>query len=79
MHNKSFDDAFTKTGFSNWKKALEKFAKHQSSLSHRDAMDLVVGKNRDVSEMLRVACADERAENRRMLQIILSSIHYLGR
>ena len=43
---RSLDDAFTK--------ALEKFEKHQSLLSHCDAMDLVVGKNREVDEMLRV-------------------------
>ena len=44
----SADDAFIRTGFSNGK-----YEKHQSSLSHRDAMDQVAGKNRDVDEMLR--------------------------
>ena len=39
VRNKSAEDVFVTTGFSNWKKALERFEKHQSSLSHRDAMD----------------------------------------
>ena len=61
------------------KKALERFEKHQSSLSHRDAMDQVVGKNRDVGEMLRKGYAEQKAENRKMLTAILSSIRFLGR
>ena len=44
VRNNSADDTFVKTGFSNRKKALERFEKHQSSLSHRDAMDQLVGK-----------------------------------
>ena len=79
VRNKSADDAFIRTGFSNWKKALEKFEKHQSSLSHRDAIDQVVYKNRDVGEMLRKGYAEQKAENWQMLRSILSSIRYLGR
>ena len=79
VRNKSTDDAFIRTGFSNWKKALEKFDKHQSSLSHRDAMDQVVGKNKNVGEMLQKGYAEEKAENKKMLKAILSSIRYVGR
>ena len=52
VRNNSADNTFVETGFSNRKKALERFEKHQSSLSHHDAMDQVVRKNRDVGEML---------------------------
>ncbi|KAI6656107.1 Zinc finger MYM-type protein 1-like [Oopsacas minuta] len=77
--NKSSDDKFTKIGLSNWKKALTKFDKHQNSLSHRDAIDQVMCRNKDVGEILRKGYAEEKAENRRMLQIIITSKRYLGR
>ena len=79
VRNNSAEDVFITAGFSNWKKALERFEKHQSSLSHRDAMDQVVGNKKDVGEMLRKGYAEQKAENRQMLQAILSSIRYLGR
>ena len=49
------------------------------ALSHRDAMDQVAGKNRDVGEMLRKRYAEQKAENRQMLRAILSSVRFLGR
>jgi hypothetical protein len=76
---KNWDDKFTRIGFTNWKKALTKFEKHQNSVCHRDALDMVVRERQNVGEMLVKGYAEERAENRRMLQIILSSIRYLGR
>lgn len=79
VRSKSADDAFIRTGFSNWKRALEKFEKHQNSLSHRDAMDQVAGKNRDVGEMLRKGYGEQKAENRQMLKAIVSSVRFLGR
>lgn len=36
------DDMFIHSGFANWKKALEKFEKHQNSNTHREATDLVI-------------------------------------
>ncbi|CAI8046102.1 hypothetical protein GBAR_LOCUS25482, partial [Geodia barretti] len=47
VRNKSFDETFTKTRFCNWKKALGRFEKHQSSLAQCDSMHQVVGKNKD--------------------------------
>jgi hypothetical protein len=32
------DDAFTTTGYDNWKNALAKFAKHETSKSHQEAV-----------------------------------------
>ena len=37
----SKDDAFTTIGFSNWKKAIERFNKHEKVISHRQAVELV--------------------------------------
>lgn len=76
------DDALSKTGFNNWKKALERFEKHQNTTSHRDAVDLVVkipSTTKDVGEMLSAGLASQKAESRKVLLTILSSIRYLGR
>ena len=35
------DDVFCKSGFTNWKKALEKFDEHQKTLSHHEAVDVI--------------------------------------
>ena len=32
------DDAFSSTGFNNWKKALEKFRLHEQSDAHKEAI-----------------------------------------
>jgi hypothetical protein len=58
---------------------LSKNLKNISSLSHLDAMDQIVGKNRDIGEMLRKGYAEQKAENWQMLTAILSSIRFLGR
>ncbi len=76
------ETTFSKAGFTNWKKALEKFDKHQSTSSHRESVELLVtipSNTKDVGEMLSKAHAEQKAENRRMLKMILSSIRYLGR
>ena len=57
------DEMFTSTGFSNWKKAIEKFEKHQSSKSHREAIDLVIkipSATKNVGEMLNKSHAEQK-------------------
>ena len=76
------DRAFTTSGFSNWKKAIERFNKHESSLSYHQAVDFVEKiphTTKNVGEMLSSTYAQQKAENRVMLKIILSSIRFLGR
>ena len=76
------DYAFAKSGYSDWKKALERFDKHENSASHHEAVDLLVtipNSTSDVGEMLSSALAEEKAENRKMLSTIISTIRYLGR
>ena len=78
----SKDDAFTKLGFSNWKKALLKFEKHHNSVCHKKAVECVINipkTHADVGEMLSLTHAHQKAVNRQMLKIILSSIRYLAR
>jgi hypothetical protein len=38
VSKKKRDDAFTTTGYSNWKNALNKFEKHDVSQSHQEAI-----------------------------------------
>ena len=76
------DEMFTNTGFSNWKKAIEKFEKHQTSKSHREAIDLVIkipSPTKDVGEMLNRSHAEQKDENRQVLLKIFSSVRYLSR
>ena len=79
--NKSADKAFIITGFSNWKKALESFDKHQCSLHHHDCLDQlqISCKTKSVVEMLQKGYSEEHVLNRQMLKIIISSIRYLSR
>ena len=76
------DEAVIKSGFSNWKKAIEKFNKHERSMAHRQAVELVEkipSTTRNVGDMLSHTYAQQKAESREMLRIILSSIRFLGR
>lgn len=71
-----------KVGFTNWKKALERFEKHQNTGSHHEAVDLEVkipSTTKDVGEMLSASYASQKKENKRMLSMTLSSIRFLGR
>ena len=79
---KNKDEAFCKVGFTNWKKALEKFEKHQNTGSHHEAVDLIVkipSTTKNVGEMLSTTYASQKDENRKMLLVIRSSICFLGR
>ena len=69
------------TGFSNWKKAIERFNRHETSASRHQAVDLVEKIPRttgNVGNMLSVAYAQQKAESREMLKVILSSIRFLS-
>ena len=76
------DVVFSRTGFSNWKKALERFEKHQKSNFHCEAVQLTVvipSSTRNVGEMLSKSFTQQRAENRKVLMVILSTIRFLAR
>ena len=71
------DAAFTTTGVSNWKRAIEKFDKHQNSASHHQAVQMVEtipSTPLNVGEMLSSTHAKQK--NWAML---LSSIRFLAR
>lgn len=79
-------DAFTKSGYNNWKKAMEKnkgFKAHQLTNAHKEALARYIQhKPSDASSIdqridrtLRV----QQLENRKMLLKILSNIRFLGK
>ncbi len=68
------DETFSKTGFCNWKKALSKFDKHEQTMSHREAIGVVVtipSTTKNVGEMLSSSLADQRSRNKKILLVIL--------
>ena len=70
---------FITVGFSNWKKALEVFQKHEISHTHRESTLKVVTVKNDVAEMLSVQHAKEKAQNRKCFLKLLSNVKFLGK
>ena len=75
------EDAFVKRGFVNWKKALERFAKHEKSSSHIAA----VYKFTSINKGSNIICELDRASElqrkvaTRCLEHIFNSLRYLAR
>ena len=70
------DKAFSQSGFNNWKKASERFTKHESSQSHSEAY-LKVTSKMNVACMLESARIQVQTMRQRMLLKQLSSLKYL--
>ena len=72
--------AFFVEGFQNWKKAVERFQVHEGAECHREAkLKLCLSKAPTIAEQLNVQAAKTKAENRRMLLKLISSLKYLLR
>lgn len=78
-------DAFKKSGYNNWKKAMKKgkeFKTHQIINAHKEAVARYIQhKPSDTSstgQQMNRNMKQQQAENRRMLLKILLSIRYLG-
>jgi hypothetical protein len=75
---KGTDDAFTKTGFDNWKRALEKFASHsRSQLHHEAVMKWKLGQQPGIDAVMGQAGKAEQTCHREMLIKQLESLRYL--
>ena len=63
--NTKADDAFTKSGFFNWKKAMDKFKAHQSSQCHKESVEKVSEKpvHKDIGETLSAQHTSEKTQN----------------
>ena len=66
----------SKLEFSNWKKAIEKFNKHERTISHHQAVELV---ENIPNTILSGIHAQQKTEKRVMLQIIITTTWYLCR
>ena len=74
------DDAFVKSGFSRWKNALERFAKHEAYSAHREAvMKLQNVTSMNIGAVLDAKRKEQQLQRRQMLQKHLSSVRYLAR
>ena len=58
---------------------MRKFRKHEQSTHHRFAVDTIIKSSKDVDEMLSSAHAKEKADNRKALYTIVSTIRFLAR
>ena len=73
---------FLSEGFSNWKKAIEKFREHQESRCHRAATESMIElpkKCRDVAEIHSDKRTEQKQLDRRIFVKILQNTQFLAR
>ncbi|XP_063754288.1 zinc finger MYM-type protein 1-like isoform X1 [Eleginops maclovinus] len=73
------DGAFITTGFSNWKKALEKFHQHENSDCHAAAMTTYLHSKQPITTQLSTQLQKQQHEARNSLLKIVGGIMYLAR
>ena len=75
------EPAFISKGFSNWKKALEKFQIHQGSDCHNEAkqMKILAATTEPTDEQSKTKLADQKRNNRQILLKILENLRFLSR
>ena len=71
---------FVEGGFSNWKKALQRFADHEKSEMHREAMMKVAAKSSavDVGVQLSTQHDSDKRNHRAMFLKLLECVRYLA-
>ena len=74
-------NVFYKKGFSNWNKALEKFAKHEKSKDHLNAISNKMHEknNLPIEAQLNAQIISEQEKSRSCLVEIFYAIKYLAR
>ena len=71
------EDAFTRKGFDNWKKADEKFGKHEKSQHHREAFfKFQALQQPSISAQMNLRHADDQRNPREALLKQLSCLNY---
>ena len=74
--------AFIKTGFKNWKKALEKFKSHSTSVCHRDATQVILALHNEttnIAEHLERSLTAEKQKSRRYFLKTVTTLRMIGR
>ncbi len=72
---------FVHGGFSNWKKAIERFKSHEGSVAHKEAISKLQVRSQgvNVEAMISKQHEAEKRSNRTMLMKLLHCIRYLAR
>ena len=79
-HLKKCDTAFSSNGYSNLKKAHEKFSQHETSAGHKEAVSAFVNREKpSVVSLLNKQVADEQLRSQRCLSVIFTTLKYIGR
>ena len=74
------DSTFVETGFSNWKKARDKFHLHEKSALHMESMRAIsLLKNKPVTSMISEASNKQQQIAKTVLNLFFRSIKFLGR
>lgn len=79
--SKRFKLTFVEGGFSNWKKALQRFSEHEKSEMHREATTKVNAKSNavDVGAQLSTQRSEDMRNHRLMFLKVLEGVRYLAR
>ncbi|XP_077554221.1 zinc finger MYM-type protein 1-like isoform X3 [Haemaphysalis longicornis] len=80
-NTRNVERAFVKTGFNNWKKAIERFKSHEKSQFHVDSVSLNLSYQRGIPvlSLLSQQCNKHQEDARAVLRVIVSSVRYLCR
>ena len=72
---------FVEGGFSNWKKALQRFCEHEKSEMHREAITKVNAKSTTIviAAQLSTQCEEEMRNHHMMFLKVLENVRYLAR
>ena len=82
LRTKYKDSAFISRGFTNWKDGTVSFTKHESSVCHKEAvevMDALPRTTRNIGDQLSQIHAPNKLLNRKMLLKIIQNIIFLAR
>ena len=75
-----FDSCFVKGGFTNWRKATEKFKEHEKSHLHSHAIQKISAlKNTPINTLLSDAARQAQNTARHVLQLMFRSVRFLGK
>ena len=79
--SKRYNSPFVEGGFSNWKKALQRFAEHEKSEMHREAMMKIAVKSSttDVAVQLSRQHDADQKNHRAMMLKVLECVRFLAR
>lgn len=74
------EQTFIKTGFKNWKKALQRFSEHANCSSHRFAQEqLAFSCKPTIDAQLSQQCSEQQKNAQKSLTTIFSTVRYLAR